>query len=168
MQRRLPLTNDSSRAAWLRQVQSMADLPGADGTPLLPANLLNQVSQLEAPFLEAVRENQTLLAERTRRVEQCDAHLAQLANLVRGYWATLKVRQKVLKQSAGILKLHGSRQQIKSRRVLGQRPFQEREVESRNVLGNVDQRVIGNRVEQNICVAERKIQVDQHNLIAGG
>ena len=62
--------------------------------------------------------------------------------------------QVVGRDQRGVLQLHGPRQQVQARGVLGERPLEQREVEPRDVLGDIDQRVVGNRVEEHVGVAE--------------
>ena len=49
--------------------------------------------------------------------------------------------------------------------MFGQRSLQQREVESRHVLRHVDQRVISNGIKVDVCIAQRKIEIDKRRLI---
>src|SRR5687768_13435989 len=60
-----------------------------------------------------------------------------------------------------VLQLNRSRQQIESRGMAGQRSFEQGEVEPRDVLCNIHERVIGDCVQENISISQRQIQIDQ-------
>src|SRR5262245_29505180 len=66
----------------------------------------------------------------------------------------------------GVLKLYGARQQVQARGVLRQRPFEQCEVESREVLRDINERVVGNTIEAHVGVAQGHVQIDQHGAIA--
>ena len=71
--------------------------------------------------------------------------------------------------SADVFHLHRPRQQVQARGVLGQRSLEQREVEPRDVLGHVDQRVVGNRVEEHVGVAQAQVEIDQgHGVLRVG
>ena len=69
--------------------------------------------------------------------------------------------QVVGRDQRHVFQLHRPRQQVQARGVLGQRSLEQREVEPRDVLGDVDQRVVGNRVEEHVGVAQAQVEVDQ-------
>ncbi len=46
-----------------------------------------------------------------------------------------------------------------------QRPLQEAEVQPRDVLGHVDQRVVGNGVEKDVGIAEAEIEIDKRDRV---
>src|SRR5581483_2340497 len=50
-------------------------------------------------------------------------------------------------------------------RVFGQRTLEQREVEPRDVLGDVDQRIVGNRVEEDGGVSQAEVDVDQRHRV---
>ena len=74
--------------------------------------------------------------------------------------------QVVGRDQGHVFQLHRPRQQVQARGVLRQRPLQQREVEPRDVLGDVDQRVVGNRVEEHVGVAQAQVEVDQRDGVA--
>ena len=75
--------------------------------------------------------------------------------------------QVVGRDQGHVFQLHRPRQQVQARGVLGQRALEQREVEPRDVLGDVDQRVVGNRVEEHVGVAQAQVEVDQgHGVLA--
>ena len=53
-----------------------------------------------------------------------------------------------------VFELHRARQQVDARSVLRERPLEQREVEPRDVLRDVGQRVLGDRVEVDVGVAQ--------------
>ncbi len=70
------------------------------------------------------------------------------------------------RRSSGVIKatvfqLHGPRQQVNPRGMLRQRSLQQAEVQAGDVLGHVDQRVVGNGVEEDVGVAQAEVEVDQ-------
>ena len=65
----------------------------------------------------------------------------------------------------GILQLDRSRQQIQTGRMFGHGLLEQGEVHPRHVLGDVGQRVIGNRIQKDVGIAQRQIQIDQGNRI---
>ena len=64
-----------------------------------------------------------------------------------------------------VFQLHRPRQQVQPRRMLGQRPLEQREVEPRDVLRHVDQRVVGNRVQKDVGVSQAHVEVDQGHAV---
>ena len=60
-----------------------------------------------------------------------------------------------------VLELHGPREEEQPRSVLGERALEQREVEPRDVLHHVEQRVVGNRVQKDVGVSQAQIEVDQ-------
>ena len=79
----------------------------------------------------------------------------------RGLQQTDHALQVVGRDQRHVFQLHRPRQQVQPRGVFGQRPLQQREVEPRDVLRHVDQRVVGNRVEKHVGVAQAQVEVDQ-------
>ncbi len=59
----------------------------------------------------------------------------------------------------GVFELDRPRQQEQAGGVLGERSLEEREVEPRDVLCHVYQRVVGDRVEKDVGVAETQVEV---------
>ena len=55
----------------------------------------------------------------------------------------------------------GPRQQIEPRRVLGHRPLEQLEVEPRDILDDIDHRVVGDGVQKHVGVTQRQVEVDQ-------
>ncbi len=47
--------------------------------------------------------------------------------------------------------------------MFGERAFEKREVEPSDVLGDIDERVVGNCVEEDVGVAQAQIEVDEND-----
>ena len=69
--------------------------------------------------------------------------------------------QVVGRDVARVFQLHGPRQQVQAGVVLRERALEQREVEPGDVLGDVGERVVGNRVEEDVGVAQAQVEVEQ-------
>jgi len=79
----------------------------------------------------------------------------------RGFQQADDALQVVGRDQRDVFQLHGPRQQVQAGGMLRQRAFQQGEIEPRNVLGHVHQRIVGNRVEKHVGVAQAEIEIDQ-------
>ncbi len=60
---------------------------------------------------------------------------------------------------------HRPRQQVDAGGMLRQRPLQEAEVQAGDVLGHVDQRVVGDGVQEHVGVAQAEVEVHQRDRV---
>ena len=64
-----------------------------------------------------------------------------------------------------VLQFHRPRQQVQPAGVLRQRTLEQLDVQAADVLNHVGQRVIGDRIEEHVGVAQRQVHVDQRHAV---
>ena len=98
--------------------------------------------------------------ERVEALRRVDDHVRE-----RSLEQAQHAGQLVGRDVPGVFQLHRPRQQVQARVVLRERALEQRQVEPADVLGDVGERVFGNRVEKHVGVAQAQVEVQQHDGI---